>query len=89
MRISTVYPPNARKLFHARPGQIVQIACNDGTVDNAFYMVINTVANERRNEGKKWQSLVNIKTGIITESSVTARVVQFPKATMVPEGYGE
>ena len=78
MKISSCYPSNAKKLYHRKPGDVIQFKNNDSTHDDAFYLVT-------RDRNETHYKVVKLTTGAIVTTSVTRRTVLYENAYMVPE----
>ena len=77
MKLTSIYPVKAIKLYHITPGTVIQLTPNDGTVDNAFYVVTDLDSTSA-----KYRSIMNVVTGDITAKSVSTRCICFPDATL-------
>ena len=82
MQVSVMYPKIAKKLYHRKPGQLIQICRNDFEVDNNFYLVTGV-------QVEKSIGIVNVRNGEYISQSVSTRTIAFDKAIIVPEGHDE
>jgi len=82
MKIVQTWPNGAKKLCHRSPGDIIQLAYNDGTIDKSLYMVIYP---EGKGASSLNDNLTNISTGLTRRVNTSTRCIYFPEAILVPE----
>lgn len=84
MKVIQVYPSDALKLWHRKPGDVVRICKNDVSVpDNDLYIVTDneTFVN--------LVNLVNLVTGEIRSYHTSSRCIHYKKAAVYLNGTTE
>lgn len=83
MRILNLYPKEAEKLYHRKPGDVLCLTKNDDSMpDNDIYMVLKSSSANRTRSVK----LVSLLTGQVSTRSVSCRCVHHKKATLLLTG---
>ncbi|MGD9168471.1 MAG: hypothetical protein PVI97_00240 [Candidatus Thiodiazotropha sp.] len=81
MKVMQTYPRDAIKIGHVCPGTLIQMAHNDGTSDDAFYLV----TDQGRNGSVDWIHrvvVIDVDSGELTEMNGSKRCIKFPDAAI-------